>query len=83
LSESVRVSSKYQVVIPKAIREKLSLEKGEEIDVSLQGDTIVMRVKPKSFTQYTSGLHKETWQDTEATEYVEEERSRWQQPQET
>jgi len=83
LSESVRVSSKYQVVIPKTIREKLSLEKGDEIDVSLKGDIILMRVRPKSFARYTSGLHKETWSGTEATEYVEEERSRWKQPQGT
>jgi len=36
-----------------------------------------MRVKPKSYSNYTLGLHKEIWRETEATEYVEKERSSW------
>jgi len=77
LAESVRVSGKYQVVIPKSIREKIGLEKGDELAVSLQEKIIIMRVKPKSFSDYTFGLHKELWKETEATEYVERERSSW------
>lgn len=77
MKESVRVSGKYQVVIPKSIREEIDLQKGDELTVSLQGKTIIMRVKPKSFSSYTLGLHKEIWKGTEATEYVEKERSSW------
>ena len=77
MSESVRLSSKYQVVIPKGIRKRLKLEKGDELTVGLQGETIVMRVRPESFTDYAQGLHKDVWEGVEPTEYVEEERSRW------
>ena len=80
LNESVHVSSKYQVVIPKRIREKLKLEKGDALTISLRGETIIMRVRPESFAEYTLGLHGDVWRDTEATEYVEEERSRWEPP---
>jgi AbrB family looped-hinge helix DNA binding protein len=77
MSESVRLSSKYQVVIPKGIRERLNLEKGDELTVGLQGENIVMRVRPESFAGYTLGLHGDIWKDVEPTEYVEGERSRW------
>jgi len=77
LDECVRVSGKYQVVIPKSIREKINLKKGDELMVSLQGKTIIMRIKPKSFSNYMLGLHKKIWKDIEATEYVEKERSSW------
>ena len=77
MNESVRVSGKYQVVIPKSIREEIGLEKGDELLVNLQEKTIIMRVKPKSYSNYTLGLHKEIWKETEATEYVEKERSSW------
>jgi len=71
------VSGKYQVVIPKSIREEIGLEKGDELLVNLQEKTIIMRVKPKSYSNYTLGLHKEIWKETEATEYVEKERGSW------
>lgn len=77
MTEIVRVSGKYQVVIPKSIREKISLEKGDELSVSVHGEIIIMRVKPESFSNYTLGLHKKIWKDTDATEYVERERSSW------
>lgn len=77
MNESVRVSGKYQVVIPKSIREEIGLEKGDELIVSLQEKAIIMRVKPKSYSDYTLGLHKEIWKETEATEYVEKGRSSW------
>jgi len=77
MSESVRLSSKYQVVIPKGIRERLKLEKGDELTVGLQGENIVMRVRPESFAGYTLGLHEDIWRDVDPTEYVEGERSRW------
>lgn len=38
--ETVTVSSKFQVVIPKQIREKLGLSSGQKIRVILCGDRI-------------------------------------------
>jgi len=38
---------------------------------------ILMRPKPKSYTDYMRGLHEEVWRDAEAAEYVKEEREAW------
>ncbi|MCK4304593.1 MAG: AbrB/MazE/SpoVT family DNA-binding domain-containing protein [Candidatus Eisenbacteria sp.] len=39
---AVTVSPKYQVVIPKEVREKLGLSPGQKIQVVVQGDRIVL-----------------------------------------
>lgn len=36
----VRVSSKYQVVIPKEIRARLNIHKGQKLEVFLKGDVV-------------------------------------------
>ena len=38
----VVVSPKYQVVIPKAVREKLTLHKGQKMTVIAKGNVIIM-----------------------------------------
>jgi len=77
LEETVRVSGKYQVVIPKKIREALNISKGDELVVSVKDGQILMRPKPKNYTEYMRGLHKEVWRDVEAAEYIAEERKAW------
>ena len=39
----VTVSSKGQIAIPKAVREKLNLDAGTELEIDVQGATLVMR----------------------------------------
>ncbi len=38
-----RIGAKGQVVIPKAIRDELMLETGDEVDFALRGDHIILR----------------------------------------
>ncbi len=49
--EGARVSSKYQVVIPKAIREALGIEPGDRI-VFFRRDGVVQMVKPMTLEQF-------------------------------
>lgn len=43
----VRVSSKYQVVIPREVREALSLEAGQEVDVLVHdGQIQIVPIRP-------------------------------------
>lgn len=77
MAETVRVSRKYQVVIPKKARKALNINCGDELIVSVKDGQILMRPKPKSYTDYMRGLHKEVWMDVEAVEYVKEERKAW------
>lgn len=77
MSRTVKISSKYQVVIPKEIREAIKLQPGDQLLVGLENGKVVMRLKPKSYARYLRGLHKEVWQGVDATDYVKRERESW------
>jgi AbrB family looped-hinge helix DNA binding protein len=40
---TVTVSSKGQIAIPKAVREKIGLQEGTRLRLSVEGDTMVLR----------------------------------------
>ena len=72
---SVKLSSKFQVVIPQRARAALSLAAGDELLVLVKEDRIVMVPRPKNFTDKLAGLHKEIWNDSES--YLRSERGSW------
>ena len=43
---SVKISSKNQIVVPKAAREALGLKPGDRLAVSVEGDTVMMEKLP-------------------------------------
>ena len=57
----VVVSPKYQVVIPKEVRKKLSLHKGQKMTVMTKGDIIIfMPAAPmKHYRGYLKGMNAE------------------------
>lgn len=75
--QEVTVSPKFQVVIPKAVRERLSLHPGEKLLVFLEEGRIVMRPRPARMAVYLRGLHKDVWDGVDGTSYVREEREGW------
>ena len=77
--QMAKVSSKYQIVIPKSVREALELRPGDRLLIVTEGDKAVMRLRPRSYSEHMRGLHKEVWQGIDATEYVREERKSWEQ----
>jgi len=77
--QMAKVSSKYQIVIPKNVREELGLRPGDQLLIVADGNKAVMRLRPRSYAEYMRGLHKEIWQGIDATEYVREERQSWEQ----
>lgn len=79
MTETVRVSKKYQVVIPRQARDALSIDQGNELVVSVRDGQVIMKPKPRSYTEHMRGLYKNLWKDVEATEYVEKERKAWEQ----
>lgn len=44
---SCKVSSKYQITLPKTIREALGLKAGDRLYVSREGDEIILKVIPR------------------------------------
>lgn len=71
------ISQKYQVVIPKAIREKTKLLEGQEMYVYAVGDSIIMSPSPKSYSKKMLGLGQEIWKGVDPLEYIRQERADW------
>jgi AbrB family looped-hinge helix DNA binding protein len=75
MNSTVKLSSKYQIVIPQAAREALSLSAGDELLVLCKSDRVVIIPKPKKFAKRTAGLHGDIWQGADA--YLRNEREDW------
>ena len=43
----VKISSKYQITIPKDLRESLGLEAGDRLYIGREGEKVVMKPLPK------------------------------------
>lgn len=74
---TVKLSGKYQIVIPREVRQRLGLAAGDGLLVEVQGNTIVLVPRPRSYAKRLRGLHKEVWANVEAAAYVREERKGW------
>ncbi len=72
---TARMSTKYQVVIPKLVRQALNLQPRDTLLFLLDGDAVILRPQPSSYTETLRGLHKEIWPDPDT--WLEEERSTW------
>jgi len=73
----VKVSSKYQIVIPREAREKLDLKAGDKLIIKANNEKIIIYPQPKNYAKYSLGLGKEIWQGIDATEYIKKERETW------
>ncbi|RJP59403.1 MAG: AbrB/MazE/SpoVT family DNA-binding domain-containing protein [Deltaproteobacteria bacterium] len=73
----VKLSSKCQVVIPKHVREALEIGPGDELLMKVKEGSLIIYPKPKSYTNYMMGLHKEVWKDVDTDSYLDKERNSW------
>ncbi|HEX9830381.1 MAG TPA: AbrB/MazE/SpoVT family DNA-binding domain-containing protein [Thermodesulfobacteriota bacterium] len=78
--DSTKLSKKYQIVVPKAVREKMKLRAGEEVHMYSVDENRALLVKqPKDYVAALEGLGKEVWQALGgADKYLKEERASWQ-----
>lgn len=70
------VSTKYQVVIPKAVRRKIKVKPGQKLNVYTSGDNIILTPKkewPDDYIKDIGGLLE--IEDVQL--YMDEERSSW------
>ena len=74
---SAQVSDKYQVVIPREVRQKLNLQPRDTLLFLIDGDTVIIRPRPNSFTATLRGLHQQVWADVDVDEWLNQERSTW------
>lgn len=75
----IKLSRKYQIVIPKEVRNKLRLQAGAIIAMyPLDEQRAVIYKHPKSYADALQGLGKELWQKLGgADKYIREERASW------
>ena len=75
-----RVSHKFQVVIPKEVREHLGITKGDTLEVYGRDHELIMKKskveKPFSLKNL-KGLGKEIWKDVDIEDYIKKERESW------
>jgi len=76
---SSQVSDKYQVVIPKEVRKILNIQPRDTLLFLIDGETVLIRPKPKSFIEALRGLHSHVWSALEqpTEEWLKQERSTW------
>jgi AbrB family looped-hinge helix DNA binding protein len=73
------ITSKYQVVIPKKVRQIAKIKAGDKVLVQALGDMVVIQSKDhkQSWADALLGLGKEVWQDIDPLTYTREERATW------
>jgi len=72
-----KISSKYQVVLPRQVREALGLHAGDALLFLVEGNMVLLRARPANFTATLRGLHREVWGGKDPREWLERERSQW------
>lgn len=72
-----KVSTKYQVVIPKAARKQENIKPGQEMEVEVTNHRIVLtKAKnkwPGDYYEKLAGI----WKGVDAQKYLDEERNSW------
>ena len=71
--QTVRLSSKNQIVIPKEAREAMKIKGQDELLVVVKGTITVIMPKPKSYRSGLSGAGKGIYRKT----YLPKERKSW------
>ena len=75
------ISTKYQVVIPKEIRKKITVKPGQRMNVNLSGEQIILSpVKSKRKLEWPEDYYeklKNPWEGVDIDKYIEEERNSW------
>jgi AbrB family looped-hinge helix DNA binding protein len=72
------LNQKSQIVISKKIRKSLGLKPGDQLAAAVEGNKIVLRLKPKSPTSRLRGIGKGTWgSKTKIDAYLDKLRDEW------
>lgn len=71
------ISDKYQVVIPKAVRDKANLKRGQILHVYSVDDGSVLLTPQKKWPDDYIGSLKDAWKGVDVIEYLRQERNSW------
>jgi AbrB family looped-hinge helix DNA binding protein len=71
----VRVGRRGQMVLPKAVREALGVNEGDQLWVEVEGNRVILR-PVSSLVRESLGSLRGTWGE-EIASYLKEEREAW------
>jgi len=79
--QQITVGTKYQIVIPKEIREKIKvLRPGTKVNVYQSSkNTISIDLTPKDWVERNYGLMSEAWKDMDPIAELEKGRDEWEE----
>ncbi|MBI2334490.1 AbrB/MazE/SpoVT family DNA-binding domain-containing protein [Candidatus Daviesbacteria bacterium] len=77
----VTVGSRYQIVIPKEVREKMNgLRPGLKVAVRFEKENILtIKTKPVNWLEQNQGIARKAWKNINTTKYLEDLRNEWDQ----
>lgn len=76
MSSKTRISEKYQVVIPKIIRERLKLKEGQTLHAYAVGPGVFLTPMKKWPGDYL-GSQKDIWGKIDVAQFIDQERASW------
>jgi AbrB family looped-hinge helix DNA binding protein len=74
---SVKVSQRFQIILPAVVRQRLNLQCGDHLLVDIQEGMIILLPQPENYTQNLAGFYHEIWEGIDAQKYIDEERGDW------
>src|SRR3990172_1878018 len=74
---NVKVSSRYQIAVPKIARERLKIERGDRLIVDIQDGLLILIPQPEDYSAKMAGLHHEVWERLDTSAYLRQEREAW------
>lgn len=69
---SVKVSSKYQISLPSAVRRELGIAPGDRLSVEVVTDALILRPRADLPSDRLRGLGRQAWVGVEPVTYVRE-----------
>ena len=74
---SVKVSSRYQISIPRIARERLNIRSDDRLLVDVQDGLLILAPQPQDYAAHLAGLHRDVWAGLDTTAYLDGEREAW------
>jgi AbrB family looped-hinge helix DNA binding protein len=75
--KTVKISSKFQIAIPRKIRNILDLSAGDTLVIDTNENKIILIPLPKKYTSHSHKLHSEIWENAGVNDYIKKERENW------
>ena len=72
-----RLTQKYQITIPSAVRRELGLKVGDTVYLALDEHQVVLRSAPGGWTEASRGRGADLWRQAGGIAALEAERNSW------